>query len=59
MAEVFDVSVAWLAGDGAESVDVEDNKLQLAARELQKLKPADLGRLLKIIASMRGGKGRQ
>lgn len=55
MAELFDVSVSWLAGEGAEKVDVEDNKLQLAARELQKLKPADLERLLKIIASMRGG----
>lgn len=58
MAELFDVSIAWLAGEGADRVDVEDNKLQLAARELQKLKPADLERLLKIIASMRGDGGR-
>ena len=55
MAELFDVGVAWLAGEGADKVDVSDNKLQLAARELQKLKPDDLERLLKIIASMRGG----
>ena len=55
MAELFDVSVSWLAGEGADKVDITDNKLQLAARELQKLKPADLERLLKIIASMRGG----
>lgn len=52
MADIFDVGVGWLAGEGADKVDVHDNKLQLAARELQKLKPGDLERLLKIIASM-------
>jgi len=59
MAEIFDVSVSWLAGEGADKVDVYDNKLQLAARELQKLKPADLERLLKIIASMGGSEGKK
>lgn len=55
LANLFDVDVAWLGGEGADSVDPHDNKLQLAARELQKLKPDDLERLLKIIASMRPG----
>jgi transcriptional regulator with XRE-family HTH domain len=55
LAEIFDVSVSWLIGEGAEKVDVCDNKLQLAARELQKLKPEDLDRLLTILASMRSG----
>jgi transcriptional regulator with XRE-family HTH domain len=53
LATMFDVDVAWLGGEGAGSVDPHGNKLQLAARELQKLKPDDLERLLKIIASMR------
>lgn len=53
LAETFDVSLAWLAGEGADRVDTWDNKLQLAARELRKLKPEDLDRLLKIVASMR------
>lgn len=57
LAEIFDVGLSWLAGEGVEKVDVLDNKLQLAARELRKLKPGDLERLLKIIASMRGGRG--
>lgn len=56
LAELFDVSLSWLGGEGAEKVDTLDNKLQLAARELQKLKPGDLDRLLKIIASLRGGR---
>lgn len=56
LASLYDVDVAWLAGEGVDAVDPHDNKLQLAARELQKLKPDDLERLLKIIASMRTGR---
>ena len=53
LAEIFDVSVAWLLGEGAARLDAHDDRLQLAARELQKLKPKDLDRLLTILASMR------
>jgi transcriptional regulator with XRE-family HTH domain len=53
LTEIFDVSVSWLLGKGADKVDVHDDRLQLAARELQKLKPDDLDRLLTILASMR------
>src|SRR5580765_2930820 len=45
LAETFDVSVAWLLGVGAPQLDAHDDRLQLAARELQKLKPKDLERL--------------
>jgi transcriptional regulator with XRE-family HTH domain len=54
MAEIFDVSIAWLSGEGTDQLNPHDNKLQLAARELDKLKPKDLERLLKILASIRG-----
>lgn len=53
LAEIFDVSVAWLLGEGADRLDAQGDRLQLAARELQKLKPKDLNRLLSILASMR------
>jgi len=53
LAEIFDVSVAWLLGEGSGEVNAQDDRLQLAARELQKLKPKDLNRLLNILASMR------
>ncbi len=53
LADVFDVSVGWLLGEGAHQLDPHDDRLQLAARELQKLKPDDLNRLLTILASMR------
>jgi transcriptional regulator with XRE-family HTH domain len=53
LAELFDVSISWLLGETAETLDVEEPRLELAARELSKLKPDDLGRLLKLLAAMR------
>lgn len=53
LAKIFEVSPSWLLGEGSDKADIHDSKLQLAARELQKLKPADLDRLLRLLASMR------
>jgi len=53
LAEIYDVSVSWLLGK--DKLDIHDDKIQLAARELRKLKPDDLDRLLTILASMRRG----
>jgi transcriptional regulator with XRE-family HTH domain len=55
LAEIFEVSASWLLGEGIDKIDLHDNKLQLAARELQKLKPEDLDRLLRLLASMQNG----
>ena len=53
LAEIYDVSVAWLLGEVPSTIDAEDPRLELAARELTKLKPDDLERLLKLLAAMR------
>lgn len=53
LAELYDVKTAWILGEAPERADVTDPKLQLAARELSKLKPDDLDRLLKLIAAMK------
>jgi len=53
LAELFDVSTSWLLGEGADRADPHDTRLQLAARELAKLKSEDLDRLLALLASMR------
>jgi transcriptional regulator with XRE-family HTH domain len=53
LAEIYDVSVAWILGEAPETLDVRDPRLELAARELAKLKPDDLERLLKLLAAMR------
>ncbi len=52
LAEIYDVSIAWLVGE-APALDAQDPRLELAARELSKLKPDDLERLLKLLAAMR------
>jgi transcriptional regulator with XRE-family HTH domain len=53
LGEIYDVSVAWLLGETSDTLDAQDPRLQLAARELTKLKPDDLERLLKLLAAMR------
>ena len=53
LAEVYDVSISWLLGQAPETIDPQDPRLELAARELTKLKPEDLDRLLKLLAAMR------
>jgi transcriptional regulator with XRE-family HTH domain len=53
LAELYDVGVAWLLGEVPDIIDAADPKLQLAARELSKLKPEDLELLLKLLAAMR------
>ncbi|WP_313271283.1 helix-turn-helix transcriptional regulator [Stenotrophomonas sp.] len=52
-SETYDVTVSWLLGESAEQLETNDPRLQLAARELSKLKPDDLDRLLRLLASMR------
>lgn len=53
LAALYDVSVAWLLGEAPDALNSADPKLQLAARELSKLKPEDLDRLLKLLAAMK------
>lgn len=52
LAGHFDVSTSWLLGED-EGSSPDAAKLQLAARELQKLKPEDLDRLMKLLATIR------
>lgn len=54
LCKTYDVATDWVLGRSPETLDANDPKLQLAARELSKLKPDDLQRLLRLIASMRG-----
>ncbi len=53
LADLYDAKVSWLLGEAPERAEANDPKLQLAARELSKLKPDDLDRLLKLIAAMK------
>lgn len=53
LSNIYDVGIAWLLGKATDTVDAGDPRLELAARELTKLKPHDLDRLLKLLAVMR------
>jgi transcriptional regulator with XRE-family HTH domain len=50
LARIYGVSISWLAG--TETKD-NDPKIELAARELAKLRPEDLDRLLQLLRTMR------
>ena len=55
-ANLYGVSVAWIVGTEEKSDELED-RVQLAARELAKLKKDDLERVLKLLATMRDSPG--
>lgn len=57
LAHIYDVGLSWLAGEDAEKLDIRDDRLQLAARELSKLNPQELDRLMSLLASMREQEG--
>src|SRR5438874_2515177 len=52
-AELYDVTISWLTAESDEKLKTDDPRLQLAAREIAKLKPEDLERLLTLLAAMR------
>ncbi len=52
-ARIYGVSVSWLAGAEAEGDNTAQIRIELAARELAKLKPDDLDRLLELLSALR------
>lgn len=52
LADIYRVSLAWLTGieDGSDKAGA---KLELVARELTKLKPEDLDRVLQVLTMLR------
>lgn len=52
-ASIYGVNTGWLTGAEPESLDPQDARVQLAARELGKLKSEDLDRVLHLLAALR------
>src|SRR5260370_41970980 len=50
LARIYGVSVLWLAGTQTEEANEERDRIEFAARELSKLKPEDLDRLLQLLS---------
>ncbi len=55
LASLYGVSTAWLLGETQD--DKQSLSALVAARELEKMKPEDLDRLIEIISAIRGAKG--
>jgi len=53
LADIFDVSSSFLLGKSPDMLAVDDPKIQLAARELRKLEPEALDKLLRALAMLR------
>ena len=51
-ADIYAVSATWLLGREDDSTELHD-RVQLAARELAKLRPDDLDRVLSLLGTMR------
>jgi transcriptional regulator with XRE-family HTH domain len=52
-ANLYDVSVGYLTGETPDKLSLDDPRLQIAARELQKLPAESLDKLLKALAALR------
>lgn len=52
-ARHYRTSVGWLTGEEPVVVDPTDDRIRLAARELSKLSPEDLDRVLRVLATVR------
>lgn len=53
LARIYSVSTSWLIAEDDRPTSAEQAKIELAARELAKLKPEDLDRLLQLLATLR------
>ena len=54
-ARIYEVSVEWLLGTEEEEGELDD-RVKLAARDLTKLKPEDLDKVLRLLSTIRGPK---
>ena len=56
-AEIYDVEVTWLLDEDSDTNDNDMATIELAARELSKLKKEDRKAVLALLRSLRGRKG--
>ena len=55
VAEIYGVSVEWLSCVDTEKPDAMGDRVQLAARQLAKLKPEDLRKVISLLEAIQGG----
>lgn len=52
-ADLYEVDMNWLSGQGAEDVDLVRDKLHLAARQVANLKNDDLEKIIELLTSLK------
>jgi len=52
-ADLYEVDMNWLSGQGAEQVDLARDRLQLAARQVANLKSEDLEKVIELLTSLK------
>lgn len=55
-SRIYEVTISWLTGSDEALGREVNERVQLAARELAKLKADDLDRVLNLLATMRGAR---
>jgi transcriptional regulator with XRE-family HTH domain len=58
LAKHYGVSVSWLACEDNDSPNEDDDRIQLAARELSKLKRQDFDKVISLLTAMKGSKSK-
>jgi transcriptional regulator with XRE-family HTH domain len=53
LAEIYGVSIDWLSCADTETTNETQDKITLAARELAKLKPQDLEKVLGLLSALK------
>ena len=57
LAEMYGVNVAWVVGEDDEDSSLAADRVNLAARELSKLREGDLERVFQLIKALRASRG--
>ena len=52
LARIYGVKVSWLACEDVETPDPDRDRIELAARELSKMKPEDRKRLIELLVAL-------
>lgn len=53
LCDTYEVSLDWVLGNRPDAVSPDDQRLQLAARELAKLQPEEINKLLRLFAALK------
>jgi transcriptional regulator with XRE-family HTH domain len=59
LSEIYGVNVEWLSCATKEQPDAMGDRVQLAARQLSKLKPEDLRKVITLLEALRGGEAKR